>query len=99
MPCLVGIYRQFERVRVVERLRFELAARCRLYHPDIFAAAVSRRECGVQVGAGRLARQGVEMQWHRDQHALTKMSDRGHKDRSPREPAIKLRLRHMLVLE
>src|ERR1051326_2183246 len=44
MPRLVGVDREFERVRVVERLRFELAARHRLYHPDIFAAAVSRRK-------------------------------------------------------
>src|SRR5207248_6699572 len=37
--------------------------------------------------------------WHRYEHPLPEMPDRGHKDRPPRQPAIKLRLRHMLVFE
>src|ERR1044071_1981393 len=99
MPRLAGVYREFERVRVGERWRFGVAARRRLYDPDIFAAAIGCRERGVEIGSARLPGQRVEMQWHRHQQPLPKMSDRGHKDRPPRQPAIKLRLRHMLVFE
>ena len=53
----------------------------------------------MQIGAARLARQRVEMQRHRHQHALPVVADRRHEDRPPREFRVELRLRQMLVLE
>ena len=47
----------------------------------------------------RLARQRVEMQRHRDQHALPEIADGRHEDRPPLQPRIDLQLRQVLVLE
>jgi hypothetical protein len=94
---------ELEHVGLVERLRLELAALGRRvlerHHRDVFAAGVALRQRGVQVGAARLARQRVEMQRHRHQHALPVVADRRHEDRPPRQLRIELRLRQMLVLE
>ena len=85
---------ELQHVGLVERLRLQPPAFRRVvlerHDRDILAAGVALRQRRVQIGAARLARQRVEMQRHRHQHALPVVADRRHEDRPPRELGVEL---------
>ena len=95
----MGIDAELHGVRVVQRLRLQLANRLRRKHPDGLGVLVVLRQHIRQILPRRAARQGIQMQRDRHQHALAEMPDRGHEDRPPGQHSVALQLRDMLVLQ
>ncbi len=90
---------QLEVVAAVERFRLQLRGLRRRRDADVSRRAVMRGQRHRKVRDRRMARQLVEVQRDRHQHALGEMADGGHEDRAPRQAAVRHDLGHVLVAE